>query len=436
VKLHERIRASLFIKILLLFIVAFVAIVGVSSFLHFYLILEQRFPAIQRNSLNYCSLVADKIGTPPDTVLAAALADSLKINIRIQSAEYHWASRATVPEFGESDIPAFNEVPGSHVGVDHGMIVEFPRGEYFFTFQLERREEGFIYTIEIYGVLLLLAFTLVLVGVYVIIRRILKPLHALDVGVQELARGNLDHTIALKRRDELGELVKSFNMMAARLRIMLQARDRLLLDVSHELRSPLTRMKVATEFLENDDLRKNLNDDISSMDTMVTEILETARLKSAHGDLHLKDVNLGELLRDAAAEFEDSKPGVTVHVPAEAAVLRGDADRLRILLRNVLGNALKFTPDENVPVSLTMERRREGGILVTVKDTGSGIPAEDLPFVFEPFYRVDKSRAHGTGGYGLGLSLCKTIIEQHGGSIDISSSPDEGTTVLLSFPLH
>ncbi len=433
-KLRERIRASLFVKILLVFIVAYVGMVAISSAMHFYLIVEDRFQKMQRNSANYCNLLAKEIGFPPDTTYATHLADSLNIGVRIQAPGLHWASRNDVPLFGTSDIEELGDSPGSYVGLDRGLVVEFTRGDYQYTFRLERREEGFIRTLELHGLLLLLVVTIVLGSVYLIVRRILKPIQVLDAGVQEVAGGNLDHTIVHNRRDELGDLMESFNIMAARLRMMLQARDRLLLDVSHELRSPLTRMKVATEFLEDDSVRKNLSDDIHQMETMLTEMLETERLKSEHGNLHLKDVDLAELLQDASSEFEGARPGIELQLPAVNPIIQGDADRLRILLRNVLGNALKFSPDDADRVALTIKTLEDGSVLVTVKDAGEGIPKEDLPFIFEPFYRVDKSRAHDTGGYGLGLSLCKTIVEHHGGSIDVTSTLGKGTTVFMQFP--
>ena len=235
-----------------------------------------------------------------------------------------------------------------------------------------------------------------------------------------------------RRNDELGELVNSFNEMIRRIKKMLHARKQLLLDVSHELRSPLTRVNVALEFLEESSAKQNICEDISEMETMITELLETERLDSKHGGLDLKKVNLKELIDDVCPDFSNQKPGVKMLSFPDSIFLNVDPKGIRMLFNNVIANALKYSPSDGYPVEISL-REKQDEIIIAIQDFGEGIPEMELPFVFEPFYRVDKSRSKETGGYGLGMSLSKKIMEAHGGTIELSSRLSVGTTVFLTF---
>jgi two-component system sensor histidine kinase BaeS len=139
------------------------------------------------------------------------------------------------------------------------------------------------------------------------------------------------------------------------------------------------------------------------------------------------------LLGEVVASFEDHPPGVRLRVPAEPLRLDLDADRIRTAVRNVVENAVKHSAPEGPCVEVSLGREGAQAV-VRVLNRGTLIPAEELPLVFEPFYRVDKSRSRSTGGYGLGLSLCRTILEKHGGSVTITSDAGEGTIVALRLP--
>ena len=139
--------------------------------------------------------------------------------------------------------------------------------------------------------------TLILAGAYLIMRWILRPLKWLTQGVEHVSRGNLDHMVPVKRKGELADLAKAFNNMTQQFKEMLHARERLMLDVSHELRSPLTRLKVALEFLPESDAKESLKEDVVIMETMITEILETARLRNGYATLNLKETDLVPLVQ-------------------------------------------------------------------------------------------------------------------------------------------
>jgi signal transduction histidine kinase len=214
---------------------------------------------------------------------------------------------------------------------------------------------------------------------------------------------------------------------------MIEGREQLLLDVSHEFRSPLTRMKVSLEMMEESEERNNLIEDINELEAMVTELLEGARIQSPHGELDLREIDIRDPLERVCRELGERTPGITLNTGGEASRIIADPARIRILLKNIIANAVKYTPPGGRPVEITLERMPDA-VTITVRDHGCGIPENELPHIFEPFYRVDKSRSKGTGGYGLGMHLSKRIMDAHGGEITVESRVNEGTTVLLRFP--
>ena len=274
---------------------------------------------------------------------------------------------------------------------------------------------------------------LILLGAWLTLRWILKPINWLSGGVVALGKGNLEHRLPEKRGDELGDLSLAFNQMSERIREMLLAREQLLLDVSHELRSPLTRMKVALEFIPEDDSRESLLDDVQEMEQMVTEILETARLKSEYGQLNLQKTDLVKLIQDICIIFEGQTPGIRFENAPGTCQTFADAEQIETVLKNLLTNALKYSPAENAPVEIRL-KKSDAGTLIEIQDHGPGIQDGELDLIFEPFYRTDKSRNRKNGGYGLGLSLCKTIIEAHGGTIDVQSNTLKGAMFSVHLP--
>ena len=266
------------------------------------------------------------------------------------------------------------------------------------------------------------------------LRRMFGPLRYLMRGVQEISDGNLDFRFPPKGRGEFDFLAYNFNRMADRVQEMLRSKEQLLLDVSHELRSPLTRLKLALEMTPPGEMRESMGRDIVEMETMLTEILETQHLKSAHGKLQLKALDLAAVMTEIVEKYKDRSPGLSfASVPKVSAVVQADEARVQTVFQNVLENALKYSAHQSKPVEVSL-KPSEGFLEIHVRDFGVGIPKEDQEKVFEPFYRVDKSRTKETGGYGLGLSLCREIMKAHGGEITLESAPEPGTQVILKFP--
>jgi signal transduction histidine kinase len=187
------------------------------------------------------------------------------------------------------------------------------------------------------------------------------------------------------------------------------------------------------EFLPDGTAKDSITGDIAEMEKMIHEILETARMHHLHGKLKLELISLADLIENLISEYEKQPPGVRAENLPDDCIAKGDPEQIKTVFQNILTNAIKFSSRDREAIQIRMDRRSPE-IVVQITDFGIGIPEDELPFVFEPFYRVDKSRTKETGGFGLGLSLCKTIMEAHGGRIEIESALNAGTTVTLYFP--
>jgi signal transduction histidine kinase len=168
------------------------------------------------------------------------------------------------------------------------------------------------------------------------------------------------------------------------------------------------------------------------MEAMVTTLLESARLRHAAAAMNQETVHMGDLIRSLISEFRDRPPGVDLGPIADQPV-RADLEKMRIVLRNLVDNGLKHTPEDGSPVSISMAKKPDR-LEILVEDRGEGIPQSALPHLFEPFYRPDVSRSRKTGGYGLGLSLCKAIVDAHGGTVDLVSQLGKGTRATVTLP--
>jgi len=280
--------------------------------------------------------------------------------------------------------------------------------------------------------LLLIVMVGVVFTAHLVLRRALRPVRLLYAGVGRVSQGDFDVDVPCQSRDELGALTGAFNQMARRVKAMVAMRDQLLLDVSHELRSPLTRMKVALALLPEGEKRSRMEADVSEMEAMITGILELERLREGRG-IRAERRDLLAIVRDAAASFQAQHPGVVLTLPTSEVLLELDAERMRTLLRNVLDNAAKYSHPDSRPVEIAVLVAPDS-VVVRVSDDGPGIADADLHSVFEPFFRSDRSRSKKTGGYGLGLSICKRIMEAHGGQIAAENRAGRGTSIVLTFP--
>jgi signal transduction histidine kinase len=220
--------------------------------------------------------------------------------------------------------------------------------------------------------------------------------------------------------------------MVSRVQEMIRARDQLLLDVSHELRSPLTRMKVALALIPADENQTSLESDVTEMEVMISEMLELERLRNPQG-LRKQNQDLVSILREVTQVFSRRSPGVRLSAQPENILLNIDGERIRVVLRNLLENAFKYSLPDSQPVDVSAVHNRQA-VVIRVRDDGQGIPEAQVARIFEPFFRVDPSRSKKTGGYGLGLSIAKRITEAHGGAITAENNAERGACFTLTFP--
>jgi signal transduction histidine kinase len=387
--------------------------------------------ALGRNLLLYAEYVTADLGIPPDRQRALEIARRTQMVISFEHAGGSWQTGPAPRSFNEERAWARQPAPGVRVGTSRGHhFIKLTHGDGVLRFIAPRNthhsaEAGWI--LACMG----LVVAALLGAAYFVIRLTLSPLRALKAGVDEVGAGKLDHRIDQSGSSEFRDLATAFNAMAEQLDRLLRGKEQLLLDVSHELRSPITRMKVQLEFLEDAEARASLGSDLAEMEAMVTNLLESARLRHAVA-LNLETVAMDEMIRSLAADFTEMPPGVAVGPLVDASV-QADPDKIRTVLRNLVENALKHTPDTGPPVTIALKALPEH-IEIIVADKGEGIPAAELPHLFEPFYRPDVSRSRKTGGYGLGLSLCKAIMDAHNGSIEIDSIVGEGARVRVVLP--
>jgi signal transduction histidine kinase len=278
-------------------------------------------------------------------------------------------------------------------------------------------------------------------------RHVAAPLERLRRAVGAFGGGDLRARARLRARGEVGEVAAAFDDMADRIEALLRNERELLANVSHELRTPLARIRVAVELAAEGDperARRYLSEigaDLSEIDALVADVLTAARLDlaadAASGaglPLRRERVAAGDVVARAAERFRAAHPGRRLEVSAAAGLPALDADPvlLRRALDNLLDNARKYS-DDDAPVTLAA-RAEDGELVVEVRDRGIGLAPEDLPRLFTPFFRSDRSRARGTGGVGLGLALARRIVEAHGGRIGAESAPGQGTVVRFSVP--
>lgn len=266
-------------------------------------------------------------------------------------------------------------------------------------------------------------------------QRVLKPFNALSEGVRAVSEGRFEVTMPEKGDDEFRVLARGFNAMTERIVSMMKSKQQLLLDVSHELRSPISRMMMTVGMMPKDEDRERLERNLKEMESMISGVLEMSRLESAERPLQLTDVDLTKVVCRIADLFDPRAATISLTLPNVPVVIKADEIQVQVLLRNLVENAVKYSDASSRPIEVAVEVRG-GDAVIEVKDRGVGIPAEDLPNVTEPFYRVDRSRSKATGGFGLGLSLCQRIMKSHSGRLEIASPGlGAGTTATAAFPL-
>ncbi len=277
-------------------------------------------------------------------------------------------------------------------------------------------------------------------GSWVILGRALSPLEAITETVDQINRADdLSRRIPYQEQteDEMGDLVISFNQTLERLESLFTSQQRFLADVSHELRTPLTVIKGNVDLIRrmkqaDEESLGSIDQEAGRLTRLVGGLLMLAQAESGKLTLILKPVELDLLLTEVFTEM-CVLAGSKVHVhlnEIDQVMVNGDRDRLKQVFLNLVANAIQYTP-QGGDVFLSMSKIGEQARII-IRDTGPGIPAEDLPHIFDRFYRAEKSRTRSTtSGFGLGLSIAHWIVEHHGGQIKVESKEGKGTTFVI-----
>jgi len=277
-----------------------------------------------------------------------------------------------------------------------------------------------------YGLLWAVPTLLLVTGfAFGMIRHMVEPMHALAIGAEAFGRGEFEHRVPVVHDDEIGDLALRFNQMASDIQAMLDGKRALLLAISHELRSPLTRARLHAELVGEGPSRDALLDELAQMRDLITALLESERLGSGHRALQLAECDLAELAR------EQAQPGVDLLIEPGLPMLQLDRLRVQLLLRNLVHNALRHNDPARGPVQLTLAGAGNG-IRLTVRDHGPGVPPESLAQLGQPFYRPDAARTRVEGGVGLGLCLCRLVAEAHGSRLELRNA-EPGFEVAVRF---
>jgi signal transduction histidine kinase len=424
------IRRSIFLKLFLILVITGGAInFVVTTGMHYAFSPNHKFrQKIDDLMDEYAVRSVEKVASLESEAAARTYLKDNDIELRAEGAR-NWATSDSLPFFNQLKprIRRHGPPPLFHHPKDRPYL-SLVRGPTRYTMfwptgpELERNLTESVILLSILSLLILVSF--------LAIRWTLKPLKALGVAVNEIYRGNFDYQVNVDSfgQDELAQLALSFNAMTKRIQEMIFAKEQLLLDVSHELRTPITRAKIAIEMLPPGQTVDDIASDMVEMESLVTSLLEGARLKSRHGSLTIENADLNLIVIEVAQKFKASLPEVKT-VTGKTLTLSLDRERIKTVLKNLIENAIKYSASHS-QVLVHVDETAEGA-RVRVIDRGIGIPPDELKHVFEPFYRVDKSRTRETGGFGLGLSLCRHIAQAHGGSIEIDSEENVGTTVTL-----
>jgi signal transduction histidine kinase len=289
----------------------------------------------------------------------------------------------------------------------------------------------------------LLAAAVALLITYFMSRRISAPVKALTLAARQLGRGDLSQRVQSKEKGELGELAQAFNAMAENLERSERLRRNMVADVAHELRTPLSNLGGYLEAIHDgvvkpdSDAIRSLDEETNLLSRLVDDLQELSLAEAGELKLNCRKADVLKILKQAVtarrSQAAAKKISMVADLPKKLPPANIDSRRIAQVLLNIIDNAITHTPRGGV---ITIAARQlDNWLEISVEDTGEGIPTEDLPNVFERFYRVDKSRARATGGTGLGLAIAKYFIEAHNGKINVQSELGKGSRFTFTIPI-
>lgn len=378
---------------------------------------------------DYVDRLAAELGSPPSVPQAQALVQRLPLSVRIRGPVVNWESEPRRHSTDgdarwRDDEPRFLErvtADGHHVefGISLSAWSERPRSIGWLT----------------------LALLLALVAVaYLRVRRMLRPLDDIRAGALRFGQGDFAQPIAVRLQrhpDELSELAGTINTMASDISGMLDAKRALLLAISHELRSPLTRARLHAELLpESTELapqRDALLRDLALMRDLVNDLLESERLAGRHAVLQRERVDMARLVREQVDALAAEGATVQLELAQDIPPCLLDPARVRLLVRNLLENAWRYGANAHQAPIVGLRAGASGGVCLRVRDFGPGVDASQIDQLGQAFFRPDAARERATGGVGLGLYLCKLVVQAHGGTMRLANA-SPGLEITVNLP--
>ncbi|MFC1941811.1 sensor histidine kinase [Chloroflexota bacterium] len=288
----------------------------------------------------------------------------------------------------------------------------------------------------------LLAVAIALIFTFILSRRILAPVKALTLAARRLGKGDFSQRVHSSDKGEVGELALSFNSMADDLEHTEQLRRNMVADVAHELRTPLSNLSGYLEAIRDgvikpdSDTIHSLNEEASTLSRLVDDLQELNLVDAGKLNLNFHQEDISELINQVVTALQHKARikniNVSTSLPDKLTPVSIDSHRIKQVMHNLLDNAVAHTGHGG---TINVSAQQQDNVLkISVTDTGEGIPAEQLPNIFERFYRVDKSRTRSTGGSGLGLTITKRLVEAHGGKIEVKSELGKGSTFTFTLP--
>ena len=442
------IQKRVFAKIGLLFFVASLCIVFSSYYLSIYWTNLEKDDILDAQEAYFQYKLIESWGTSPDTSLIASELNNIKIKGMIYALDsdtlcendtlLHWTNLknpiSTCNYLSYNDTEYLGEV----YDIDFDQRVSF--GEFFFddkylqTAYIEFPPfkyfliADYVAPLDLYTIFpsLFLAFALMSL-LFIIVRRFLFPLNLIEKRIKSLEKGDLDSTIPVVGSDELAVLTQNFNRLTSDIKQLLKQKERLLSDVSHELRTPLAKIKLAIAMMPEHKKKENIDKQIKTLDSLITNILLSDKMASAYSNLKIEKIDLSDLVQKAL-ELTSIK-NITLHLQ-KGVFLEVDVVKSSIAIKNLIENAFKYSPKNSSIVVEGKQEKRE--IVIAVIDEGPGIPEEQLKKITKAFVRIPGSKE---SGFGLGLSICNKVMLAHGGSLEIKNTEVGGACFALHFPL-
>ncbi|MCM8900521.1 cell wall metabolism sensor histidine kinase WalK [Caldicoprobacter algeriensis] len=292
---------------------------------------------------------------------------------------------------------------------------------------------------------LIITSAVIIIASYMISGFITQPIKELTDVIKKMSQGHLDQRVKVRGSKELRQLGEAFNIMSEKLENLDRARNEFVSNASHELKTPLSAIKVLTESLIHMDVDdpsiyreflEDINSEIDRLNAIINDLLTLVKIDTEAEELKQEPVDLVELVHSTLKGLQILAQKKNIRLETfydDRLIVSGDAVKLRQVVSNIVDNAIKYTP-EGGRVTVEVYKGVENAV-VKVSDTGIGIPAKDLPHIFDRFFRVDKARSRATGGTGLGLSIAQKIVLQHGGDIRVVSEEGKGSTFYVELPL-